>query len=236
MPIIAWALFSMNLSICYYFFQIDTFSTAFYNYSKMAIINLKKREVECKIVYYGPGRGGKTSNLQYVFQKSRKLMTDEMVSIKTKGDLTLFFDFVPMGIGKIKGCDVRVQLYTVPGQVKYSSTRKLVLKGVDGLVFVADSLQVRHEKNLLALKDLALNLKSYSLNIMKVPLVLQYNKRDLAAEGVPLMSIEAMEKAYNHQLQVPSFAASAVTGQNVNATLKECLVRTLRSLKKEAGW
>jgi signal recognition particle receptor subunit beta len=202
----------------------------------MAIINLKKREVECKIVYYGPGRGGKTSNLQYVFQKSRELMTDEMVSIKTKGDLTLFFDFVPMGIGKIKGCDVRVQLYTVPGQVKYSSTRKLVLKGVDGLVFVADSLQVRHEKNLLALKDLALNLKSYSLNIMKVPLVLQYNKRDLAAEGVPLMSIEAMEKAYNHQLQVPSFAASAVTGQNVNATLKECLVRTLRSLKKEAGW
>jgi signal recognition particle receptor subunit beta len=202
----------------------------------MAIINLKKREVECKIVYYGPGRGGKTSNLQYVFQKSRELMTDEMVSIKTKGDLTLFFDFVPMGIGKIKGCDVRVQLYTVPGQVKYSSTRKLVLKGVDGLVFVADSLQVRHEKNLLALKDLALNLKSYSLNIMKVHLVLQYNKRDLAAEGVPLMSIEAMEKAYNHQLQVPSFAASAVTGQNVNATLKECLVRTLRSLKKEAGW
>jgi signal recognition particle receptor subunit beta len=236
MPIIAWALFSMNLSVCYYFFQIDTFSTAFYNYSKMAIINLKKREVECKIVYYGPGRGGKTSNLQYVFQKSRELMTDEMVSIKTKGDLTLFFDFVPMGIGKIKGCDVRVQLYTVPGQVKYSSTRKLVLKGVDGLVFVADSLQVRHEKNLLALKDLALNLKSYGLNIMKVPLVLQYNKRDLAAEGVPLMSIEAMEKAYNHQLQVPSFAASAVTGQNVNATLKECLVRTLRSLKKEAGW
>ena len=236
MPIIAWALFSMNLSICYYFFQIVTFSTAFYNYSKMAIINLKKREVECKIVYYGPGRGGKTSNLQYVFQKSRELMTDEMVSIKTKGDLTLFFDFVPMGIGKIKGCDVRVQLYTVPGQVKYSSTRKLVLKGVDGLVFVADSLQVRHEKNLLALKDLALNLKSYGLNIMKVPLVLQYNKRDLAAEGVPLMSVESMEKAYNHQLQVPSFAASAVTGQNVNATLKECLVRTLRSLKKEAGW
>jgi signal recognition particle receptor subunit beta len=202
----------------------------------MAIINLKKREVECKIVYYGPGRGGKTSNLQYIFQKSRQLMTDEMVSIKTKGDLTLFFDFVPMGIGKIKGCDVRVQLYTVPGQVKYSSTRKLVLKGVDGLVFVADSLRVRHEKNILALKDLALNLKSYGQNIMEMPLVLQYNKRDLAAEGVPLMPVEEMEKAYNHQLKVPSFAASAMTGENVNATLKECLVRTLRSLKKEAGW
>ena len=202
----------------------------------MAIINLKKREVECKIVYYGPGRGGKTSNLQYIFSKSRQLMTDEMVSIKTKGDLTLFFDFVPMGVGKIKGCDVRVQLYTVPGQVKYSSTRKLVLKGVDGLVFVADSLEVRHEKNLLSLKDLALNLKGYGQNIMQMPLVLQYNKRDLADEGVPLMPIEKMEKAYNHQLKVPSFPASAVTGLNVNATLKECLVRTLRSLKKEAGW
>jgi len=202
----------------------------------MAIINLKKREVECKIVYYGPGRGGKTSNLQYVFQQSRKLMTDEMVSIKTKGDLTLFFDFVPMGVGKIKGCDVRVQLYTVPGQVKYGSTRKLVLKGVDGLVFVADSLRVRHEKNILSLKDLALNLKSYGQNIMTMPLVLQYNKRDLAADGVPLMSVEEMEKAYNNQLKVPSFAASAITGDNVNATLKSCLVLTLRSLKKEAGW
>ncbi|MEJ2102814.1 MAG: gliding motility protein [Desulfobacterales bacterium] len=202
----------------------------------MAIINLKKREVECKIVYYGPGRGGKTTNLQYIFQHSRNLMTDEMVSIKTRGDLTLFFDFVPMGVGKIKGCDVRVQLYTVPGQVKYSSTRKLVLKGVDGLVFVADSLQIRHEKNILSLKDLAINLQSYGLNIMQMPLVMQYNKRDLASDGVPLMSVAEMEKAYNHQLKVPSFAASAVTGENVNATLKACLVATLKSLKKEAGW
>ena len=202
----------------------------------MAIINLKKREVECKIVFYGPGRGGKTSNLQYIFQNSRPLMNDEMVSIKTKGDLTLFFDFVPMGVGKIKGCDVRVQLYTVPGQVKYSSTRKLVLKGVDGLVFVADSLKIRHEKNILSLKDLAINLQSYGQNIMKMPLVLQYNKRDLAAEGVPLMPVNEMERAYNQQLKVPSFAASAVTGENVNATLKTCLVLTLKSLKKEAGW
>jgi len=102
----------------------------------MAIINLKKREVECKIVYYGPGRCGKTSNLEYVFRNSRSLMSDEMVSIKTKGDLTIFFDFVPMDAGKIKGCDVRFQMYTVPGQVKYNSTRKLVLKGADGIVFV----------------------------------------------------------------------------------------------------
>ena len=202
----------------------------------MAIINLKKREVECKIVYYGPGRCGKTTNLQYIFEHSRRLMTDEMVSIKTQGDMTLFFDFVPMGIGKIKGCDVRIQLYTVPGQVKYGSTRKLVLKGVDGVVFVADSLKVRHEKNILSLKDLAGNLKDYGLNIFEMPLVMQYNKRDLAKEGVPLMSIESMEKTYNRQLKAPSFAASAVTGEGVNDTLKACMVLTLRSLKKEAGW
>jgi small GTP-binding protein len=202
----------------------------------MAIINLKKREVECKIVYYGPGRCGKTTNLEYVFKNSRRLMTDEMVSIKTKGDLTIFFDFVPMDAGKIKGCDVRFQLYTVPGQVKYNSTRKLVLKGVDGVVFVADSLKIRHEKNLLSLKNLAENLKGYGLNIMKIPLVLQWNKRDLADEGLPLMSIEKMEQAYNRQLKAPSFAASAVTGQGVNNTLKACLVMTLRSLRQEAGW
>jgi hypothetical protein len=202
----------------------------------MAIINLKKREVECKIVYYGPGRCGKTTNLEYVFKNSRKLMTDEMVSIKTKGDLTIFFDFVPMEAGKIKGCDVRIQLYTVPGQVKYNSTRKLVLKGVDGVVFVADSLKIRHEKNLLSLKNLAENLKSYGMNIMNLPLVMQWNKRDLANDGVPLMSVEEMQHAYNRQLKAPTFAASALSGEAVNATLKACLITTLKSLKKEAGW
>jgi len=202
----------------------------------MAIINLKKREVECKIVYYGPGRCGKTSNLEYIFKNSRKLMTDEMVSIKTKGDLTIFFDFVPMEVGKIKGCDVRFQLYTVPGQVKYNSTRKLVLKGADGIVFVADSLKIRHEKNILSLKNLAENLNSFGLNIMKIPLVMQWNKRDLAADGLPLMSIEEMQHAYNRQLKAPAFPGSAMTGQGVNDTLKICLAQTLRSLKKEAGW
>ena len=202
----------------------------------MAIINLKKREVECKIVYYGPGRCGKTTNLEYVFKNSRKLMTDEMLSIKTKGDVTIFFDFVPMEAGKIKGFDVRFQMYTVPGQVKYNSTRKLVLKGVDGLVFVADSLKIRHEKNLLSLKNLAENLKAYGMNIMTIPLVMQWNKRDLANQGLPLMTIKEMEQAYNRQLKAPSFAGSAVTGKGVNDTLKTCLIRTLRSLRKEAGW
>ena len=202
----------------------------------MALINLKKKEVECKIVYYDPGRCGKTTNLEYVFKNSRKLMTNEMVSIKTKGDMTIFFDFVPMEVGRIKGLDVRIQLYTVPGQVKYNSTRKLVLKGVDGVVFVADSLKIRHERNIISLKNLSENLKSYGLNIMKMPLVLQYNKRDLAEEGLPLSSIEEMEKTFNRQLKAPSFAASAVNGQGVNDTLKACLIRTLQSLREKAGW
>ena len=202
----------------------------------MAIINMKKKEVECKIVYYGPGRCGKTTNLEYVFKNSRKLMTNEMVSIKTKGDMTIFFDFVPMQAGRIKGLDVRVQLYTVPGQVKYNSTRKLVLKGVDGVVFVADSLKVRHERNMLSLKNLSENLKSYDLNIMKIPLVLQYNKRDLDQEGLPLLPIEEMERTYNRQLKAPSFAASAVNGEGVNNTLKTCLIKTLKSLRELAGW
>ena len=202
----------------------------------MALINLKKKEVECKIVYYGPGRCGKTTNLEYVFKNSRKLMSNEMVSIKTKGDMTIFFDFVPMEAGRIKGLDVRIQLYTVPGQVKYNSTRKLVLKGVDGVVFVADSLKIRHERNIISLKNLSENLKSYGLNIMTMPLVLQYNKRDLAQEGLPVMSIEEMEGTYNRQLKAPSFAASAVNGQGVNDTLKACLVKTLQSLREKAGW
>ena len=203
---------------------------------RMAIINLKKKEVECKIVYYGPGRCGKTTNLEYIFKNSRRLMTDEMVSVQTKGDVTLFFDFAPMGVGKIKGCEVKVQLYTVPGQVKYGSTRRLVLKGVDGVVFVADSLKVRHEKNILSLKDLTLNLKRSGVNIFDFPLIMQYNKRDLASEGLPLMSIEEMDSYYNRQLKAPAFAASAISGKGVNDALKACLVMTLRSLRQEAGW
>jgi len=202
----------------------------------MAIFNLKKRLIECKIVYYGPGRCGKTTNLEYIFAQFKKQVKGEMVSINTEGDRTLFFDFLPIGLGQIRGCDVRVQLYTVPGQVKYSSTRKLVLRGVDGIVFVADSLEVRREKNMGSLKDLQANMKEYGKNIFKVPLVLQYNKRDLAAQGIPLMPIELMERDLNRQLKVPSFEASAVTGVGVGVTLKECLKETLKALQKEFKW
>ena len=202
----------------------------------MAIFNLKKREIECKIVYYGPGRGGKTTNLEYIFKTFRKQVTGEMVSINTEGDRTLFFDFLPMGLGKIKGCEIKVQLYTVPGQVQYSSTRKLVLRGVDGIVFVADSLEVRREKNMLSLKDLQSNLKEYGLNIFKVPLVLQYNKRDLGEQGIPLMSIEQMDHDMNRQLKVPSFPGSALKGDGVGVALKECMKLTLKSLQQELKW
>ena len=202
----------------------------------MAIFNLKKRLIECKIVYYGPGRCGKTTNLEYIFAQFKKQVKGEMVSINTEGDRTLFFDFLPIGLGQIRGCDVRVQLYTVPGQVKYSSTRKLVLRGVDGVVFVADSLEVRREKNMMSLKDLQSNLKDYGKSIFKVPLVMQYNKRDLAEQGIPLMSVEQMERDLNRQLKVPSFSASAVKGTGVGVSLKECLKLTLQSLQREFQW
>jgi signal recognition particle receptor subunit beta len=199
----------------------------------MAILNLKKRQIECKIVYYGPGRCGKTTNMEHIYKSYKKQVTGEMVSIDTEGDRTLFFDFLPMDLGEIKGFDVRVQVYTVPGQVQYRSTRKLVLKGVDGVIFVADSLAVRREKNMLSLKDLQHNLKEYGLNIFKIPLVMQHNKRDLAGEGLPIMALEQMERDLNRQLKMPSFPASAIAGQGVGATLKECLKLTLISLKKE---
>jgi len=199
----------------------------------MAIFNIKKREIECKIVYYGPGRCGKTTNLEYIFKAYKKQVEGEMVSVNTEGDRTLFFDFLPIGLGKIKGCEVKIQLYTVPGQVQYSSTRKLVLRGVDGVIFVADSLEVRREKNMISLKDLQQNLKEYGMSLFKIPLVIQHNKRDLAEQGFPLMSIEQMEKDLNRQLKVPSFPASAFTGQGVGATLKECMKLTLKSLQKE---
>jgi signal recognition particle receptor subunit beta len=202
----------------------------------MATFNIKNREIECKIVYYGPGRGGKTTNLEYLYKHFRKQVTGEMVSINTEGDRTLFFDFLPIGLGKIQGCDVRVQLYTVPGQVQYNSTRKLVLRGVDGVVFVADSLTARREKNMISLKDLQANLKSYAQNIFKIPLVLQYNKRDLADAGIALLSIERMNHDLNRQLQVPVFEASALTGQGVGQTLKEILRLTLIQLQRGLNW
>lgn len=199
----------------------------------MAIINLKKKEVQAKIVYYGPGRGGKTTNLEYIYKKFRSRIQTEMVTIKTHGDRTLFFDFLPIEIGKIKGYDIRMQLYTVPGQVKYESTRKLVLRGVDGIVFVADSLAVRRKENVLSLKSLADNLASYKKSILEIPLVFQYNKRDLLDEGIPLLPVEWLEKDLNSKLKAPYFEVSALKGPNVVQTMKKIIIMTIDSLRKD---
>ena len=199
----------------------------------MAVYNLKKREISCKIVFYGPARCGKTTNFMYIADTYKELLTAKIVSIKTESDQTLFFDFVPMELGKIEGFNVRVQLYTVPGHVRYKSTRKLVLRGVDGIVFVADSLEVRRKENIISLKDLEKSLKNLDKNILEIPLVIQYNKRDLDGQVTPLMPIEEMEKDLNGRLKAPSFPGSALDGHGVGEALKACLKLMWPNLKKE---
>ena len=199
----------------------------------MAFVNLKNKEIQVKIVYYGPGRGGKTTNLEYIYKRFRKRINTEMVTVKTHGDRTLFFDFLPFDIGVINGYDVKIQLYTVPGQVKYNATRRLVLRGVDGIVFVADAMAIRREKNILSLKNLQENLANYKKSIFKIPCVLQYNKLDLIEQGIPLLSTDILEKDLNDQLKRPSFSASALKGTNVVATLKKIISMTVASIKRD---
>ncbi len=194
---------------------------------------MKNRVIQVKIVYYGPGRGGKTTNLEYIYGKFRERIQSEMVSIKTEGDRTLFFDFLPVDMGQIHGFQIRIQLYTVPGQVKYNATRRLVLNGVDGLVFVADSTQSRREKNIASLENLVENLASYNKDIAEMPLVMQYNKRDLEEDGIPVLELETLEKDLNTSLKAPSFPAVAINGKNVAKTLREILTSTVAHLEKE---
>lgn len=199
----------------------------------MALINPKKREVQVKIVYYGPGRGGKTTNLEYINRKFKKRILNEMVTVKTYGDRTLFFDFLPFDMGEIKGYSIKIQLYTVPGQVKYNATRRLVLRGVDGLVFVADSMDLRREMNIRSLQNLEENLESFNKKITNIPIVMQYNKRDLSDEGIPILPMETMQKDLNSRLNAPYFPASAVSGGNVTATMKKIIALTVSSLRKK---
>jgi small GTP-binding protein len=194
---------------------------------------VKKKEVQIKVVYYGPGRGGKTTNLEYINDKYRERIKTEMVSIKTHGDRTLFFDFLPVDIGKIHGFDIKIQLYTVPGQVKYNATRKLVLKGVDGIVFVADMQKERQENNIKALEQMKENLISHNKDMLKIPLVMQYNKYDLKDEGVELLTFDEMEQDLNQELKAPAFEASALTGHNVVTTLKKIISGTMIAFRKE---
>ena len=199
----------------------------------MAVIDQKNKEIQLKIVYYGPGRSGKTTNFDFIYNKYKNQIKTKMAIIDTFDDNTIFFDFLPLDIGKIKGYRVKIQLYTVPGQVKYNATRRLVLKDVDGVVFVSDSIKVRREKNILSLKSLEENLSSYQKDISNIPLVFQYNKRDLEKDGIPLLSIETLEQDLNSLLKAPFFEASAMTGDNVIPTMKKAISLTILSVGKE---
>ncbi len=201
----------------------------------MAFIDLSKNEIQAKIVYYGPGRGGKTTNLLYVHESMSKQVCGKMVTIDTKGDRTLFFDFLPLNIGKVMNMTIRIQLYTVPGQVMYNATRKLVLRGVDGIVFVADSLKVQKSKNIESLQNLLENLGDEGLTASQVPLVLQYNKRDLSESNIPLLTVAELEGDLNAELSVPSFEASASNGNGVYETLREISKRTVKSVIRKVG-
>ena len=194
----------------------------------MALIDLSKKEVHCKIVYYGPGRCGKTTNLLTVHNSMSENARGKMLTIETKGDRTLFFDLLPLNLGTIRGFNIRIQLYTVPGQVMYAATRKLVLKGADGLVFVADPLQVRRESNIESLADLRQNLLEYGLKLEEMPLVIQYNKRDLVDTPIPTLSIDELESDLNSTLKVKTFEAAAVSGMGVFETLREISKLTVR--------
>jgi hypothetical protein len=195
----------------------------------VAFIDLSKNEIQAKVVYYGPGRGGKTTNLLFIHQAMSKQVCGKMVTIDTKGDRTLFFDFLPLSVGKIMNLSIRIQLYTVPGQVMYNATRKLVLRGVDGVAFVADSLRVQKDKNIESLHNLAENIRDEGLELGQIPLVLQYNKRDLSQSNIPLLGVDEMQKDLNI-LGVPAFEASAMNGDGVFETLREISKRTVKSI------
>jgi len=198
----------------------------------MAFINKSAKEIQVKVVYYGPGRCGKTTNLLYVNEKMSAQFMGKMISIDTRGDKTLFFDFLPLSLGKIKDFSIRVQLYTVPGQVLYNESRKMVLKGVDGVVFVADSMEVQQASNKESLQNLRENLAEDKLDLDELPLVLQFNKRDLEGSVIPVLSQETMEEDLNSMLKTPApvMMASALQGTGVFDTLREVSKITIKSV------
>jgi signal recognition particle receptor subunit beta len=193
----------------------------------MSLVNYSTREITCKIVYYGPGRSGKTSNLQYVHAYVPDEKKGPMVSLATETDRTLFFDFLPLDLGSISGFRTRIQLYTVPGQVYYNATRKLVLRGADGVVFVADSQREQMDENIESLRNLHENLLEENINVRDFPMVMQYNKRDLPG----VASIEELEDALNYRA-VPAYPAASITGEGVFETLKGISQLVLQSLSK----
>jgi len=197
----------------------------------MSLVNFTTREITCKIVYYGPGRSGKTSNLQYIYSQVPDDRRGRMVSLATQTDRTLFFDFLPLDLGSISGFTTKFQLYTVPGQVYYNATRKLVLQGADGIVFVADSQVRQLDENIESLQNLQANVLEHGIDIRVLPMILQYNKQDLPRELI--LAPEELDDALNFRA-VPAFPADALHGQGVFETLKAVSADVLRRLS-EAG-
>ncbi|MBI3003557.1 MAG: GTPase domain-containing protein [candidate division NC10 bacterium] len=194
----------------------------------MSFINYSAREINCKIVYYGPGLCGKTTNLQHIYKKVDPAAKGKLISLATETERTLFFDFMPLHLGEIRGFKVRLHLYTVPGQVFYDASRKLILKGADGIVFVADSQLERMESNIESLQNLEQNLGEQGLSLEKLPFVLQYNKRDLPN----VVSVEDLQRALNSR-STPWYEATATTGVGVFETLKAIAKLVLQELKKK---
>ncbi len=196
----------------------------------MVQINFALKEVNCKVVYYGPGLSGKTTNLEVIHSKAPKNNVGDLTSIATEGDRTLFFDFLPLNLGCVAGMQTKFQIYTVPGQVYYNSTRKLVLQGADGIGFVADSRRGKMDENIESLDNLMQNLEEYGMDVKTIPLVLQYNKRDLP----DIYNIEELQEKLN-KLDWPYFEAVAVTGEGVFPTLKKLSAMVLENLNRQQG-
>ena len=197
----------------------------------MSLVNYATREITCKIVYYGPGRSGKTTNLHYIYGQVPGDRKGQMVSLATQTDRTLFFDFLPIDLGTISGFTTRFQLYTVPGQVYYQTTRKLVLQGADGVVFVADSQSRQLDENIESMQDLHANLAEQGVDARTMPLVIQYNKQDLPPEIIT--TVTDLDDAINFR-NVPSFAADALHGPGVFETLRGISELVLRKLSTGA--
>ncbi len=193
----------------------------------MTFINYAAKEINCKIVYYGPGLGGKTTNLQYIYNKTAPDRKGKMISLATEADRTLFFDFLPLDLGSIRGFTTRFHLYTVPGQVFYDASRKLILKGVDGVIFVADSQRERMEANVESIRNLESNLRDHGFDLKTVPSALQFNKRDLPNA----MPVDEMYRMLNYKRE-PTFEAVAVQGVGVFDTLKAVAKQILVELRK----
>ena len=193
----------------------------------MTFINYASKEINCKIVYYGPGLGGKTTNLQFIYNKTAPEAKGKMISLATEADRTLFFDFLPLDLGTIRGFATRFHLYTVPGQVFYDASRKLILKGVDGVVFVADSQEERMAANIESIRNLEANLQEHGFDLRKIPYALQFNKRDLPN----IVGVDEMYRTLNFKRE-PTFEAVATTGLGVFETLKSVAKQILVELRK----